>query len=337
MSERDWVSAHAFYHGDQDHLLTGAVAPVVDELTKNGAVDDWFFLRYWERGPHLRLRLIAQRDRHTEVQRCVRDRLEQCFRDHPSADRMRNEQYATMAHAFARTEQLETYATTLHPNNTLSFIPYHREHHRYGNGASAEAVERHFGESSRIAMRMVTLDTSPKQRATTAFASMLLTWMAWEPEPGKLSEVVATTPSDSSGAKDMLGIGGRSGAASAHKQHGRAVEIARRMRRLAAVADTTTRSGTLVDWFRSMSTLRDSLRDAVQAGSYTPPILGYWGRQRRPYNATDVDVLPTMEICTHLLCNRLGLPLDTEQALRKSATDALGALVAEESTDGRGT
>lgn len=311
MGESDWVSAHAFYHGDLDHLLTHAVAALVDELAGAGAVQGWFFLRYWERGPHLRLRILPDHGRRTEVEKVVTERLLRYLRTHPSPDRMRQDQYAALARTLARVEQRDAYAERLHPHNTVSFIPYRREHDRFGDGASIEAVERHFVESSRIALRVLTMGTSPDQRATVACAAILSTWLVWEPDPRRLVESIGDAGWGKTGPVDLLGIDGGVDVASVERQRERAVEIARRVSRLVAMAHDAPDTGTFIDWARSVTALRDSLARPAAAGASVPP------------------VLPTLDICAHLFCNRLGLPLDAEDVVRTRAVEALEALATE--------
>ncbi|MEU4746344.1 lantibiotic dehydratase C-terminal domain-containing protein, partial [Actinosynnema sp. NPDC023658] len=56
---RNWVGAHVFHRGDQDLLIARALAPLCAELTRAGALDEWFIHRYWEGGAHVRLRLCT--------------------------------------------------------------------------------------------------------------------------------------------------------------------------------------------------------------------------------------------------------------------------------------
>ena len=61
MADRDWISAHVFYSDGLDRLLTEAVRPLVGELIAARLVRAYFYLRYWDGGPHLRLRVLPAR------------------------------------------------------------------------------------------------------------------------------------------------------------------------------------------------------------------------------------------------------------------------------------
>ena len=51
----EWISLHIFYQGNLDDVITGCVGPMVSHLSNS--ISQLFFLRYWDGGPHLRLRL----------------------------------------------------------------------------------------------------------------------------------------------------------------------------------------------------------------------------------------------------------------------------------------
>jgi thiopeptide-type bacteriocin biosynthesis protein len=59
-----WLAAHLFfdgdlgiYTGDSDELALEVMEPFVRRCQREGWIDGWFFIRYSEYGPHLRLRL----------------------------------------------------------------------------------------------------------------------------------------------------------------------------------------------------------------------------------------------------------------------------------------
>ncbi|MFI9307430.1 thiopeptide-type bacteriocin biosynthesis protein [Streptomyces triculaminicus] len=57
-----WYSFHLFLHSgaeDTDGFLTEDVAPLLDGLVASGEAARWFFIRYGEDGPHLRIRVAG--------------------------------------------------------------------------------------------------------------------------------------------------------------------------------------------------------------------------------------------------------------------------------------
>ncbi|MBF8191029.1 thiopeptide-type bacteriocin biosynthesis protein [Nonomuraea sp. K274] len=318
MEETDWLSAHVFYQGDQDHLLVHAVLPLVSELPVAG----WFFLRYWDGGPHVRLRVLpAPGADAAGLSAAIEARFTGYFSSHPSTPLMRAEEYAETAELLARWESIRPAFAELQPNDSLAFVPYRREHHRYGHGAAIEAVERHFTDSSELALRLLGSGASDGQRSTAALAMLMLAWLTCEPDPARLLSWISHE-SRQYGAQPWpepdLG-----------DQRDTAVAIARRMAAMAAAGSRLGGSGTLIEWARSIRALRDVLRTESAKGSLLPPGSGWEGPGG--IVSGDASVLTIIDICAHLACNRLGVTLPGEIAVRRLAGDALAALADDRS------
>ncbi|HYC91732.1 MAG TPA: thiopeptide-type bacteriocin biosynthesis protein [Thermoanaerobaculia bacterium] len=52
----EWLSAYVYTRGSLRDLLVERVAPFAAEMLDAGLAERFFFIRYWEGGPHLRLR-----------------------------------------------------------------------------------------------------------------------------------------------------------------------------------------------------------------------------------------------------------------------------------------
>lgn len=53
----EWLSLHIFESGDLDSFLVDRLLPAVRAFREEGLIERWFFLRYWNGGPHIRCRL----------------------------------------------------------------------------------------------------------------------------------------------------------------------------------------------------------------------------------------------------------------------------------------
>ncbi|MGI5282699.1 lantibiotic dehydratase C-terminal domain-containing protein [Nonomuraea polychroma] len=288
MRETAWVSAHAFYHADLDQLIVHAVSPLVTELTAKQLMERYFFLRYWDGGLHLRLRVLptnaAARQR---VHELIGDRFREYFAVNPATGRQSPEEYARMARLLARREGVAAYEPLPFPTNTLRYIPYQREHARYGYGADVEAVERHFDDSSRIALDLLARGPSQDQRASAGLAMILITWFTGgRPQGGR----------PSAGVPDKV------------------IDLARQMRLLATRAAELPGQWPLVGWARSVADLAGTLA----AQRETQPVEG-------PQTGEVLD------LCAHLVCNRLGISPALEGRLRQLAARAV-AVLDEEAT-----
>jgi thiopeptide-type bacteriocin biosynthesis protein len=305
--EHDWVSAHVFYHDDLDPLLTGAVAPTVAELARDGLSDTYFFLRYWDGGHHVRLRIAAHLRHHAEIRRRVIDRCAEFMRRRPAPDDLRPEEYAVHAARLARWEGVTDYARRPYLNNSVVFLPYRREHQRYGHGAAMAAVERHFAESSRIALRLLATDPSPGARDTAGYSLLLLSWFCAEPDPAHAQRPATrqaramTDPDPGSGFGAPL-VDRSAVEDSFRRQRASLLELTVRLHRVAAESAEGPASGILRAWVRSINRLRSAL-----AAASRPPG-------------------PAIDICAHLVCNRLGISPVGEGVLRHLAARSLAEL-----------
>lgn len=299
--ESDWVSAHIFYEGDLDLLLTRVVGPLLGAFAESGLAREFFFLRYWDGGRHLRLRVLPAQDIHRpEVEKLINERFGEYLARNPSEDGDRADKYARVAGALAEMERVTSYAEVPFPNNTVAFMPYRREHGRYGHGGAIQAVERHFAESSRISLRVLTMGATTDQRTSACVALIMLTWFIAQPD---LVHIRAWT-----GAAGP----GRAAAPALEGQRDQILGIARQMRMLAAAFTEVSTTGTLVDWARSIASLKATLTD-----------------QGTGPGEPETAVPMVLDLCAHLVCNRFGLSPVAEGTLRASAAEAIGALVSE--------
>ena len=170
MPERHWASAHLYHHGDQDALIADVVRPVAEGLRRDGLAQGFFFLRYWEGGPHVRLRVLTE---HPEP---VRTRVEAAatvfFQATPSTSPMSTVDYNALAAVLAEQEGLDDHDRVLHPDNSLAFVDYVPETARYGTGRSLAAVEDHLMAASALAADLIGAGRSAGQRAMDAFAML---------------------------------------------------------------------------------------------------------------------------------------------------------------------
>jgi hypothetical protein len=325
VSGHDWVSAHVFYHGDLDVLVGELISPLTRELVRRRLGRQFFFLRYWDGGPHIRLRVRPARGRSgDEVRELIERRCEEYLRRRPAPDRIDEQEYARSAAHMARWEAT-TPLPRMYPNNSVVFIPYMREGHRFGDGKSILAIERHFGESSQIALEMLAARPSPDQRATLAFCLILLTWFLCVPASAELRTYLGLS---SSGIR-TLPPGWDEQAVSEmeeryRRQHERLHAIAERMRAATTVLHLLPHKGANTLWARSVTRARDVVAEEIAHGRFAPR-----RTNRAAAVAPQVAVLRVLDQCAHLMCNRIGLSIGGESALRYLAGRTIHDLTKE--------
>jgi thiopeptide-type bacteriocin biosynthesis protein len=300
MADRDWISAHVFYSDGLDRPLTETVRPLVSELIEDRLVRAYFYLRYWDGGPHLRLRLLPARARtHDQVREIVATHCETYLRRYPSTTPVDATEYAASARRLARRERLPSYAETPYPNNSVQFIAYRPEHDRYGTGDCLNAVEEHFADSSQIALALVSAGATPAARETAGFCAAMLA-MLLRPHGARVGAAPA--------AHYLHDLAERYAS-----QRDRLLNLGEAMRRLASGTDAAASgtdaaasgtdaaasgrvpaSGALAAWRDSIATLYDALA---------------------PHREL-VNVDAVVDTCVHLFCNRLGVSLTEEDYIR---------------------
>jgi hypothetical protein len=184
-----WVSAHLYYHDARDELLRGAVGPLVGELTAGGLIGGFFFIRYWQGGPHLRLRVRLPDQGHARgVERLIEARIGRFFARRPSQTVVCFEDYQRSAgwlsqHEFGQATMVEP----LQPNNSLRYVAYVPEEDRLGGPAGVAAFEPHFMDSAALALEVIDAHPSEQRRTGRALAMMLLAAAVVIPDPNRLA------------------------------------------------------------------------------------------------------------------------------------------------------
>ncbi|MEV4252308.1 lantibiotic dehydratase C-terminal domain-containing protein [Spirillospora sp. NPDC049652] len=294
-----WISAHLFHAGDLDRLITGLVAPLMTDLSSQ--VDGMFFLRYWEGGPHLRLRLRPSHSRHAEqLRRTVEERARDYLAAHPSRRLIGSADYSSFAARQARGERLPAHNPRLYPNDSIEFIDYRPEHRAYGDATCMAAVEAHFSDSSRLALDVLSTCPSHGQRAAICLAAITLSLAACPVRPADFRTV-------------------RMPAAVHDLFQQRRDELLRQTHQLW----TTGPGPTLATWSDSVRTLRSALIEGGCAPEDARSPLSFLA------HAVPSRERPVAEVllrCTHLFANRLGVGPAVEHRLALLAAHAVATL-----------
>ncbi|ASO20671.1 hypothetical protein FHR81_005561 [Actinoalloteichus hoggarensis] len=179
MSEDElvWLSAHVFYHADSDPLLTDLLLPLIRRLRDEGSARRAFFLRHWEQGPHVRVRLqvpLRQAERiRTEFQRSVLGHLA----EHPGPADVDPER---LGRSLGRLATLETgvsdpaASARILPPNSLHWIDYEPEFAKYGGPKGIAVAEDVFDSSTVVSDHILRGVDSDRARLGVALQLLLL-------------------------------------------------------------------------------------------------------------------------------------------------------------------
>lgn len=123
-----YVSLHIFYRLDLNDLLLDTIQPLISEWYQAHRISRHFFLRLWEGGQHIRLRLVT--DKNGSADQFVKDIF------------LKNSAHPETSNAFD-------------PELAVSIEPYVQELARYGGQKSMTLAESIFCYASNIATRIL--------------------------------------------------------------------------------------------------------------------------------------------------------------------------------------
>ena len=165
MTTKKWLSIHIFYASNANPMLLEAVEPLANDLRERGLIQRYFFIRYFQEGPHIRLRLLLEEGISEElVKREVEKAINGYLKRRPALYSADNEKAQSFYKDMYITEYglekwNEVYGAEgrmpLRPNNSLHYIDYEPEYGRYGGPEGIEVAEWHFEKSSEIVMELI--------------------------------------------------------------------------------------------------------------------------------------------------------------------------------------
>jgi hypothetical protein len=139
-----WLSAHLYYAEAQDVFLMNSVKPFVCNLAETGHTEQYFFIRYLEKGPHIRLRIKADIiSIFSVIKPMLEDHFNSYFKKFPSHRRkIAIQKFAKKNNWF--------------PDNSVQFIEYSPEVERYGGPEGILVAEKYFHLSSKTVLNAMT-------------------------------------------------------------------------------------------------------------------------------------------------------------------------------------
>ncbi len=131
-----WLSLHIFYYTNTSYLVSKLLPSFFNIVSERFGIKRYFYINYYECGPHVRVRL-----------QCSIGQYEECY-------------------VFSReyiTDFLKTYPAKYvgdpndnwYPNNTIQLIEYEPELERYGGEYCVQIAENYFTYSSIIVLELL--------------------------------------------------------------------------------------------------------------------------------------------------------------------------------------
>ena len=194
---RNWSSWHLHVQtrGGQalDQILRDVVAPVATMLAVSEphgqlAVRPWFFIRYWQNGPHLRLRIAdLDAEQSSSVTSALTGRMDAALSGLDESQRMDQNDYAQTVSGIARTgEGGQSMAVGTLASAGVLTQEYEPEIDRYGGRSYLGLSENLFHSASVAALRACLRRPSYAHHLSDGLEAMAATMSAWPADRGLL-------------------------------------------------------------------------------------------------------------------------------------------------------
>jgi len=137
-----WLAVNLFYNEPWESFLNEAVLPYLDSIVQMGIAEQFFFLRFWERGPHIKLRIKGEQ---TVLDNLLIENLIEHFQNYfDSKPSLRAE--PNYPPNFP-----ENYKWL--PNNASQIVDYFPEFYRFGGEVGQSIAEKQFHLSADIVLK----------------------------------------------------------------------------------------------------------------------------------------------------------------------------------------
>lgn len=125
--KKEWISVYLYHNISFEDVILGLLNPLIDNLYKKGYIKSYFFIRYWEGGPHIRFRILTDRTKSSiEIKNYMQ----------------------TFSCAYFNSLKIDN---TFH----IEFNQYERELQRYGGNDGIIISENFFHDSSKITIKIL--------------------------------------------------------------------------------------------------------------------------------------------------------------------------------------
>lgn len=129
-----WVSSHIFYT-EHNKLLIEALPEFLKYIKETFSIHQYFFIRYWELGPHIRLRILVDDYDQENIKKEIKRHFDKFIEKHPSVRKINADRF--------------------NPNNSVQFITYEPEVERYGGEEGIILAEDHFQVSTETILSLM--------------------------------------------------------------------------------------------------------------------------------------------------------------------------------------
>jgi len=162
---KEWTSIHIYYHDFKrlDIVIRHLIPELRDYYFPR---DDYFFLRYWEGGPHVRLRVNSGSGQ--ELTKSLVEACQMFLQQTPCPVDITKEQFYLSMGLDATTGSNMLWF----PNNSVEIVPYTPEFELYGD--AVDIATQFFYHSSELCLRILRTMHSMSEKFNAALLTLIL-------------------------------------------------------------------------------------------------------------------------------------------------------------------
>ncbi|UAA40055.1 hypothetical protein KIH87_06810 [Paraneptunicella aestuarii] len=181
---RNWTAFHIFLHDveQQERFIREWLSVKVKDIKASGSADAWFFLRYWDGGPHVRVRFLNLKNAEA-----LQQEIQSAAQQYISVTPLTAEQYYGN-HSFDG-EPVDFASLQWHDDGSVEMFDYEPEFARYGGELAITVNEDLFYISSEIAQAIIAATQGKiEQRLQLSMKIIACSIFAINPEPMALQQ-----------------------------------------------------------------------------------------------------------------------------------------------------
>ncbi|WNS43482.1 thiopeptide-type bacteriocin biosynthesis protein [Paenibacillus sp. MMS20-IR301] len=146
-----WHSYHIYYYDQlkQDSLIL-YICNQMEQAALNNTISKWFYIRYWEGGPHIRLRYLSEFE-HSEIIEAINDFVQA----NKSGIRISKQAYYESINLNSEGDTRQLEQLPWYPEGEIVNILYKPEYERYGGNEAIGMSETLFMYSSLLAAEII--------------------------------------------------------------------------------------------------------------------------------------------------------------------------------------
>jgi thiopeptide-type bacteriocin biosynthesis protein len=130
-----WVSSYLYYNGPLEHIILDVVYPFIEKMKRNPDIKGYFFIRYWENGQHIRLRIKCNSvEAKNRIKRRIIDLFEKFLLGKRTDESVHDDSFQS---------------------GSVHFIDYIPEIDRYGGTSAIMVAEKQFELSSKVVLELL--------------------------------------------------------------------------------------------------------------------------------------------------------------------------------------